>query len=229
MFEGQLNHHIPALLVLWRAAAMTLHTSARRAADGAVSLSSAVTRRGPNGTHGHQAEPPLLRPHRGRLLATPTLAEVSPASGPSRLAGRLSGGGLADGSCGQTRASSSWGALRSRLAPTAARLALPMAAAGVAVAAGGYDQLHSSITAGGPTGHHQPPLSLGASHVIHGSGAAPPLALADMRAAREVLDARGFAHPGLQPGAAWGALPTTVGSSKNELHVMFEYVMLFPA
>ncbi|KXZ49050.1 hypothetical protein GPECTOR_23g136 [Gonium pectorale] len=88
--------------------------------------------------------------------------------------------------------------------------------------------MHATLTHG--------PAAAGA--MTHGSlagGGAGGGTPADVRSCREALEARGFGHPGLQPGASWGGLSTGGGGpgasagAHGEMHVMFEYLLLFPA
>ncbi|GLI66331.1 hypothetical protein VaNZ11_010110 [Volvox africanus] len=215
-FICQAKHHIPAVLLLWRAAAFALrngtHTAftiiPHRASEGKGASITTLNRWAHKRCF--KQELILCRPQHGRL-PMPYPREhhgVAPAYGgvPSR------------------HAMSHWSALRSRLFPALRLAVLPVTAACLATFAGvkghrqqpGFVDLHNlQLPAPEPFAAPRPEL---VDHTV--------IAPADVSTARQLLNSRGFMHPGMQPGVTWGAIPA---SSSGEVHAMFEYLLLFPA
>ncbi|GLC35147.1 hypothetical protein PLESTB_000559500 [Pleodorina starrii] len=224
MIERQVQHHIPAVLLLWRAATMTLQstavatstaaaTTARRATDGkAFSISAAAVKRRAN-KQSVQPDAPLARASRGRM-PLPSPREAQNAA-------------FIQEGASQRRALSHWSALRSRLFPALRGAVLPFTAVCLAAAAGAQKgHLQQQPDALGLHGSRLPPR---APFATHGSGFPEPAAPSDVRTARQMLESAGFAHPGMQPGAAWGAMPADGTNSSGEVPAIFEYLLLFPA
>ncbi|EFJ49904.1 hypothetical protein VOLCADRAFT_89378 [Volvox carteri f. nagariensis] len=135
--------------------------------------------------------------------------------------------GAGCGGAASRREASHWSALRSRLFPALRVTLLPFTAACLAAAAGAQGQFQRPPDVAGLHGSHLPPRAPFATHgsIVTDSTAVPT----DVRTARQMLESRGFVHPGLQPGAAWGALPAASPGGSGEMHAMFEYLLLFPA
>ncbi|KAG2446928.1 hypothetical protein HYH02_008083 [Chlamydomonas schloesseri] len=241
---------IPLLLLAARAAGWAAMKAVKRVETRSV-CSSAVTttsrlpqrggRRLPRLPARHTAfAVPASRTGTG-LRPAPTSASALRGGGPAGAAFGAFGASSSNGSCGSGaaggRSYSTWASsVKSRIFPAAVRLALPMAAACMAAAAAGTHGQY--YRAGVAPGTASPTAVTAAAAATHGAAAAaamaappPPPVPADVRACRQLLEARGLSHPGLQPGASWAALPAGRPSSKGsgDLHVMFEYLLLFPA
>ncbi|PNW76700.1 hypothetical protein CHLRE_11g468200v5 [Chlamydomonas reinhardtii] len=244
---------IPLLLLAARAAGWAAMAAAKRADARArfmcKSAMNTSTRRLPQ-SHGRRL--PLLPAHRAgpAVVAGPAsrsgaglgsaTASASVAAGSGAGMGAFGAGGSCSGSGGAgARDFTQWASsVKSRIFPAAVRLAIPMTAACMAAAAGTNGQYFQAGAAPGGGAAASPTAVTKAATATHGAAAAaamaapPPLpVLADVRACRLVLEQRGISHPGLQPGAAWAALPVGTGpdGKSGDLHVMFEYLLLFPA
>ncbi|GIL74388.1 hypothetical protein Vretifemale_4314 [Volvox reticuliferus] len=126
------------------------------------------------------------------------------------------------GGVSSRHAMSHWSALRSRLFPALRLAALPVAAACLATFAGvkGHPEQPRFV------GLHSSRLPAREPFASTRAEIFDPVAPADVSTARQLLESRGFMHPGMQPGVTWGAIPA---SSSGEVHAMFEYLLLFPA
>ncbi|GIL74386.1 hypothetical protein Vretimale_2102 [Volvox reticuliferus] len=216
-FKCEVQHHIPTALLLWRAVAVALqsgtHTavafSARRVAGGKGALITTLNRRA--NKRCIQQELPLSRPTHGRL----------PLPYPQERHGMAPayGGGVSS-----RHAMSHWSALRSRLFPALRLAALPVAAACLATFAGvkGHPEQPRFV------GLHSSRLPAREPFASTRAEIFDPVAPADVSTARQLLESRGFMHPGMQPGVTWGAIPASrCGPSPHpttETHLPIEHL-----